>query len=115
MPVLEAREVIAPTARTASGTSAAIPLGSRGDSVNLTVDVSAVSGTVPTLDLSIEWSHDGTAWAPSEPADTFNQVTGTATRVRRFDIKAPRYRLRWAIAGTSPSFTFGVREYVSGA
>ena len=32
------------------------------------------------LDLSIEWSTDGgTTWFVGQPADTFTQVTATAT------------------------------------
>lgn len=67
----------------------------------------------PTLDLSVEWSHDGARWGASEPADTFAQITAAKTVVKRFDVRAPLCRIRWAIAGTTPSFTFSVAQYVA--
>lgn len=63
------------------------------------------------LDLSIEWSTDGgTTWFVGQPADTFTQVTATATAVKSFTPKAPHCRFRWTIAGTTPSFTFAVDQ-----
>lgn len=108
----DARTVVASAARTTSSNSGGIR-GRFGESLALLVDVSAVTGTSPTLDLSVEWSHDGTTFAAAESADSFAQITGTKTTVKRFDAKGPFYRVVWATAGTSPSFTFSVSEYLT--
>jgi hypothetical protein len=109
------REVVASAARTSTGTSGTLTLGELGEDISLLVDVSAVSGTGPTLDLTVEWSHDGgTTWATADPADAFAQITAAGAKVKAFAVKAPAYRLRWTIGGTTPSFTFSLREYVTG-
>lgn len=111
------REVVPSAARTTSADSGAINAGGSVrfqpiDSVSLLVDVTAVSGTGPTLDLSVEWSHDGTTWAPAEPADDFTQITAVGSVVKNFSLKMPIYRVVWTIAGTTPSFTFSIVENV---
>lgn len=107
------REVVAAAARTTTGTSAAINLVSFASRLNLFADVTVASGTTPTLDLTVEWSHDGTTWFTGDPADAFTQITAAASRVKQITLKAPTYRLRWTIAGTTPSFTFAVLEYLT--
>lgn len=108
------REVVASAARTTTGTSAAINLASFASRLNLFANVTAASGTTPTLDLTVEWSHDGgTTWFTGDPADAFTQITAAAARVKQMTLKAPTYRMRWTIAGTTPSFTFAVLEYLT--
>ena len=104
-------QVVASAARTVTGQSSAI--GPTSDPrVSLFVNVSASSGTIPTLDLTIEWSQDaGTTWAVAQPADSYTQITTTGTVVKQFTVKAPHYRVKWTITGTTPSFTFAVSEY----
>lgn len=66
--------VVSSAARTASGNSGPISLYARpGRDVNLLVDVTAVSGVGPTLDLVIEWSMDGTTFAGGETADSWRR------------------------------------------
>lgn len=108
------REVVASAARTVTGTSAAITIAGFASRLNLFANVTAASGTTPTLDLTVEWSHDGgTTWFTGDPADAFTQLTTAAARVKQVNLKAPTYRLRWTIAGGTPSFTFDAREYLS--
>lgn len=108
------REVVASAARTATGTSSAIEARSAAARLNILVNVTAASGTAPTLDVTVEWSFDGgTTWAVSDPADSIAQFTAGAVRAKQFNVKAPTYRLRWTIAGTTPSFTFSVSEYTT--
>ncbi len=108
------REVVASAARTTTGTSSAITLDGLGEDVSLAVDVTAASGTTPTLDMTIEWSHDGgTTWMTADPPDAFTQITAAAKKTKVFAAKAPTYRVRWTIAGTTPSFTFQVRDYLT--
>lgn len=92
-------------AETTTGNSGA--KGVVGPSIGIAVDVSAVSGTSPTLDLKVEWSPDGTNFGDEDSAaETFTQITAAKTTAKRFTTKAPFYRLVWTIGGTTPSFTF---------
>jgi hypothetical protein len=117
MGVYSQRVVVTSAARTTTGNSGALTVG--GDTnfgspewVVLAVDVTAASGTTPTLDLTVQWSLDGgTTWATTDGTpDAFAQITAAATRVKRFPALSGTYRVVWTIAGTTPSFTFSVRE-----
>ena len=95
--------VVASAARTTSSQSAAFyPVAD----FDVAVNVTAASGTTPTLDITVEWSNDGAIWFKGDPADAFTQLTIVSARVRRFVGKAQVARLAWVIAGTTPSFTF---------
>lgn len=97
--------VVASAARTTSSNSGA--LDADGDNLAIFVDVTAVSGTSPTLDLKVLWSHNGTDFADADgTADTFAQITAAKKTVKRFPVKGTHFRLDWTIAGTTPSFTF---------
>lgn len=101
--------VVASAARTATGNSGA--LDADGQYLNLLVNVTAASGTSPTLNCSVEWSNDGSTFAAVDgTADTFAQITATTAKVKQFAVKAAYYRVVWTIAGTSPSFTFSVSQ-----
>lgn len=101
-------------ARTTSGQSDAVAPQSRGNWLNLLIDVTAASGTSPTLDLTVEWYHDAAAvWSRADPADAFTQITAAGVKVKQFSIKGNLYRIVWAIGGTSPSFTFSATEYIT--
>ena len=113
-----ARNVVASAARTTSGDSGALSLERRnGQKLSLMVDITAVGIDVDeTLDLTVEWSHDGTLFAPGETTDVFTQLTqpqGVQAVVKQFDVKAPQYRVVWTIAGTTPSFTFSIDETIT--
>lgn len=100
----------ASAARTTSGSSAVV--GGFGDKVTLRaqLDVTAVSGTSPTLDVVIEDTLDGTTW---NTVGTFAQKVAAGREV--VNITTPfsdQLRVRWTVAGTTPSFTFSVVGYV---
>lgn len=104
-------EVLSSAARTASGTSGAVAIDP-GANVHVVLNTTAASGTTPTLDVSLEWSLDGgTTWAA--PGDAFAQVTAAGVAMKSIPAKAPLARVRWVIGGTSPSFTFDVRAFVT--
>jgi len=106
--------VVAPAPRTATGNSGAIPCP-KGLNLAVGVTVTAVSGTTPSLTLSVEWSHDGTNFYVIDgAADTFTAVTAAATPIKVFAIKGPFWRLVWTITGTTPSFTIAATRYVIG-
>lgn len=74
------------------------------------LDVTAVSGTSPTLALHVEQTFDGVNWA-SFGFGPFNGIDAVgAYRLVVEDVPGVTglYRVRWALGGTSPSFTFGV-------
>lgn len=100
-------------ARTASGNGQAVLAASTGDTLSLLLDVTAASGTSPTLTAGVEWSMDGVNFAPAETADAFSQVTGTGRKVKTFSVKAPNYRITWTVGGTTPSFTFSITAYTT--
>jgi len=106
--------VISSAARTASGQSASLQCG-QVPVISLLVAVTAASGTTPTLDITIQWSPDGGAtWASSDPVDSFTQITAATNVAKRFTVKSNVFRIVYTIGGTTPSFTFAVREYDMG-
>jgi hypothetical protein len=108
--------VEASSAKTVTGNGSSVLVPEAGAKVAVAVNVSAASGTTPTLDLKVQWSHDGgTSWMDAETADTFTQITAAKTVVKVFDRKAPNLRLVWTVGGTTPSFTFGATAYVTGS
>jgi hypothetical protein len=113
MAYMESQRQVPSAARTTSGNSGSLDPGEQGNTLHLLVDVTAASGTTPSLALSVEWSSNGTDWATPETADTFTAITAAAKRVKSFTRKAPLDRVVWAITGTTPSFTFSVDEYVT--
>ncbi len=84
----------------------------------ITVNMGAVTGTSPTLDMKVQISTDGgTTWVDL-PGAVFPQFTTTgaktlliypsATPVANSAVSAPlprSWRVVWAVAGTTPSFT----------
>jgi hypothetical protein len=79
--------------------------------LHVAVDVTAASGTVPVLDLDVEWSTDlGTTPLKGSPDDAFPIITGPVKLVKTFTIKAKSYRVAWTLSGTLPSFTFSLAE-----
>lgn len=93
----------ASAARTANGNGSSIELGDRAVA-RLKLDVTAASGTSPTLDVTVQTSRDGATWYT---AGTFTQRTGVASEEKVFAID--RFvRASWTVGGTSPSFTFSV-------
>ena len=97
--------VLASAARTSTHQSGAFETGAL-DSIILMIDVTAVSGTSPSMTVNVEWSHDGSTWFVADTADTFTAFTAAAKRAKRFDVKGTRFRLNSAVTGTSPSFTY---------
>jgi hypothetical protein len=105
-------EVVASASRTADGNSGLLQIRPKATELVVFVDVTAQSGTTPTLDLSIEWSQDGgTTFAAGDPADAFTQIAATTPKVvKKFDVKGSGYRVVWDLEGTSADYTFSVRE-----
>lgn len=74
--------------------------------ISYIVDVTAVSGTNPTLDIFEEGSEDGINWFQFTQTHRFTN-TGQQ-RFQSLRLAAKFYRYRWIVGGTSPSFTFSI-------
>ena len=115
-------------AETATGNSGAIQIPTFSQML-VGVDVTAVSGTTPAMDIYLQGSDDGgTTWydmpydlqmtTAAAPADidaneTRRNINGTAAAAATGkhlaiykEIPTDTVRLRWVISGTTPSFTF---------
>lgn len=93
----------APSALSASGESPARKLGDRS-ALRLKLAVSNVTGTNPTLDVTVRTRRDSNdAW---RTVGTFAQKTGVATERKCFGPIDREVSLAWTIGGTGgPSFT----------
>lgn len=99
-------QIVASAARTASGNSATLADYGPAQTLRAQLNVTAASGTVPTLDVLIEDTLDGTNW---NTIGTFAQKTAAGREVINISTPfADRLRVRWTIGGTTPSFTFAV-------
>jgi hypothetical protein len=99
-------------AEVATGSSAGVELDDKG-TVRLTLDIAAVAGTNPTLDVTIETSSDNGVNDAWRALGTFVQQTAVATganAVRASFGGCDRYvRARRVIGGTAgPSFTYSI-------
>lgn len=103
--------VLASAARTATGQSTAFPCGT-GDDVAIFVDITAVSGTSPSMTVNVEWSNDNSTWFVADPADAFTAQTAVGKKVKSFTVKGQYARLNFTISGTSPSFTFSASALI---
>ena len=118
-------------AATASGNGSTFPAPAFDRGITFVVDVSAASGTLPTLDVKIQTSFDGVTWFD---VMAFFQITTGATKVIKSMTTAPPaqaelgtvfststlaadfgkshfgpyWRARWLIGGTVPEYTFTV-------
>lgn len=97
---------VASAARTASGNSGPLDNFGPAKTIRAQLDVTAASGTGPTLDVVIEDTLDGVNF---NTIGTFTQRTAAGRQV--LDISAAfsdTLRVRWTIGGGTPSFTFSV-------
>ena len=79
----------------------------------LFLDVTAHAGTSPTLDITVEWSMDDTKFAIPAAAQAFAQILEVdLAQVLVVPVLGSSYRLVYDIEGTTPSYTFTVRELV---
>lgn len=96
-------------ARAASGNGSAVGGFDKVAWTRVQLNVTAASGTTPTLDVVVEDTLDGTNW---NTVGTFTQATAVTRQV--INLAAPftdRLRIRYTIGGTTPSFTFAVHAY----
>lgn len=93
-------------ARTTSGSSAAVVGYAGAKTLRAQLQITATSGTSPTLNVVVEDSLDGSNW---NTVGTFAQKTANGREVINVTTPfADSLRISWTIAGTTPSFTFNV-------
>jgi hypothetical protein len=99
--------VQASAAKTASGVIELDYNPDEYDSVDLYINVTAVSGTTPSMTLTYQTSvDDGTTYFDGTATAAISTVSKTVLSITsKLGSKA---RLSYAISGTTPSFTFSV-------
>lgn len=101
--------LVASAARTASGDTGTLTGWGHATTIRAQLDVTAVSGTSPSLTVLIEDTLDGTSW---NTVGTFAAKTATGREVINITTPfADRLRVWWTVTGTTPSFTFSVAVY----
>jgi hypothetical protein len=95
---------LASSARTATASSDALDC-SGAHTVRVVLDVTAASGTTPTLDISLQTRRDASdTW---RTVGSFTQITdATGDQIKSFSGLDRQVKLLCTIAGTTPSFTF---------
>jgi hypothetical protein len=104
-------KVIESLARTTNGNSGNVQAYG-GELIRAQLNVTAASGTAPTLNVLIEDTIDG--GLTYNTVGTFTQRTAAGREV--INITTPfseTLRVSWTIAGTNPSFTFSVDWHIS--
>ena len=92
---------------TATGSSAGVELGDAA-TVRLLLDVTAASGTTPTLDITIETSFDNGVTDAWRSLGTFAQKTAVSSERKSFGGCDRWIRSRRVITGTTPSLTYSI-------
>lgn len=99
----------ASAAKTTTGNGAGLTGYAAARNLVIQLEVTAASGTLPTLDVVIQDTVDGTNWFTIA---TFTQATTTTVAVQRVSTAfTDQLRASWTIAGTTPSFTFNVKTF----
>lgn len=112
-PGYAAGDAVTKAARTATGNSGWIDIGDCRELI-AQLDSAAGTGTTPTLDVKLQTSWDGTdATAVDVTTGAFTQVTTVASaQIKSLNVLHRYVKVIWTIAGTTPSFNFGV--YLTG-
>ena len=96
--------LLASAARTATASAAAVSGFAAANNLVLQLNVTAASGTLPTLDVVVQDTVDGTNYSTIA---TFTQATGVTREVIRLATPfTDTLRIVYTIGGTLPSFTF---------
>jgi hypothetical protein len=101
--------LLASAARTATASAAGVAGFAAANNLVLQLEVTAASGTLPTLDLVVQDTVDGTNYSTIA---TFAQKLTTGREVIR--VATPftdTLRVSYEIGGTTPSFTFSVKTF----
>ena len=96
--------ILASAARTTSGTVDLGSLPGEAGELNVYLDVTAVSGTTPSMTMTYQSSPDGTTFYDNSAGAA---ITATGRQLIKVSSNSGKYgRLSYTISGTTPSFTF---------
>jgi hypothetical protein len=96
---------------TTSGNSSGVavqPVGNVGGPVSCHVAVTAVSGSTPTLTVSLQWSWNNSTWISANADETFATITAVGAALLIAPSRAPYVRAAWTVTGGTPSFTAAI-------
>jgi hypothetical protein len=94
---------------TSNGDSGNMPLIVKfGEAIVFYVDVTSASGTSPTLDLFVDIQDPLSKKWVNQDKITQTPITTTGTFALALPVRSTKYRVRWVLGGTNPSFTFSV-------
>jgi hypothetical protein len=97
--------LLASAARTTSGSSEGTAAAAELREANILLDITAVSGTTPSMTVTVETSGEGTSWFSHT---AFPAKTAAGKDVLRLANLGSFLRVSHTISGTTPSFTFSV-------
>jgi hypothetical protein len=92
-------------ARTTSGSGDGSSAAAEFREGNVLLDITAASGTSPSLTVTVETSVDGGSWFAHT---AFTAKTAAGKDMLKLANLGSFLRVSYAISGTSPSFTFSV-------
>lgn len=92
------------TTQTTSTTGSPVWVGAH-DTARLNLDVTAKSGTTPSLTVAVQTSPDASTWTT---VASFSAASTVSSQHKLFAPLDQWVRANTTISGTSPSFTFGV-------
>lgn len=107
-------DVLAASAtQTATGQTGVLSGYGGASTLRVQVNVTAASGTTPTMTVAIQDTLDGTNWntvgITSSLTTTGVTILEIGAGLANNHVFADRLRVQWTIGGTTPSFTFEVR------
>lgn len=95
--------------RTSSGNSGNGVYSGENSEAIVYLDITAASGTTPTLNVVIQDTIDGTNW---DTVSSFTQASSTGREVKRISNFSRYMRISYTVGGTTPNFTFSVKAYI---
>jgi hypothetical protein len=84
-------------AQTATGNSG--PIKATSATIALSFDVTVFEGTAATMDITVQWSPDGTNFADKATPDAIAQITATGVYHGIFAVTAAYYRIVYTMGG----------------
>ena len=73
--------------------------------LSVLINVTAATGTSPSLTVEVQWSNDGTNFVSASTPDAFTAITAAGAALKTFQVKAKYARLKYTVSGTTPSLT----------
>lgn len=102
----EVKTILSSAARTSTSYSSMFDLGSFDEMICI-VNVTAASGTTPTLDITLQYSPDNVNWF-DDPVEHFSQFYGVNNQVAKITNFGKYVRWKYTVGGDDPSFTFTI-------